>query len=102
MEINLANLKQEAETIRNNAAHDTYDIGRLVSIDDLLDAVPEDANLIEDCDFEDYARDIAESCGYAKFDNPLSAYIDWAGWANDVQMDYKSIVFDGDTYYYRE
>lgn len=57
--------------------------------------------LIPENDFEDYARQMAEDCGYCNSDNPLVRYVDWDKWAHDVQMDYTSVEFDGETYYYR-
>ena len=60
--------------------------------------------MIEDCDFEDYAQELADELGYMSGpgkDNPLMGYIDWERWANDLKQDYTEVTFDGDTYLIR-
>ena len=58
--------------------------------------------LIEDGkEFEDYARDLADDLhGTEKCEWP-STCIDWKQAAEELQQDYTSIEFDGDTYWYR-
>ena len=53
---------------------------------------------------EDYAREMAEDCGYIKDggDNPLLQCIDWKEWAGMVALDYSSVEIDGTTFYYRD
>jgi hypothetical protein len=53
--------------------------------------------------FEDYAREMADDCGYIKDagDNPLIQCIDWKEWAELVQQDYSSAEIGGVTFYYR-
>jgi hypothetical protein len=55
--------------------------------------------LIGDGDFEDYARDLAESIGAISSDSgwPID-YIDWSGAADALRSDYTTIEWDGDTY----
>lgn len=53
--------------------------------------------------FEDYARQLAEDLG--AIDQSAgwpSCHIDWEAAAESLQMDYTSISWDGETYYYRE
>jgi len=56
--------------------------------------------LIADSDFEDYARDLAEDLHGRATEWPFTC-IDWAQAARELQHDYTSIEFDGETYYYR-
>ena len=58
--------------------------------------------LIPDYDFEEFARDEAESMGSmtGNEDWPLNC-IDWERAARELQMDYTSVEHDGTTYYYR-
>jgi hypothetical protein len=61
-----------------------------------------DPTLIEDDYFEEYARDLADELGM-NIDAqswPLT-YINWERAAEALQMDYSSVEYDGDTYYYR-
>lgn len=58
--------------------------------------------LIHDAHFEDFARDEAESIGL--IDRNASwpyTCIDWTVAAEQLQMDYTSVDFDGETYWYR-
>lgn len=57
--------------------------------------------LINDSYFEEYAEDFAYDIGAVERDGPMEFYIDWEKWANDLQTDYSSVDFDGDTYWYR-
>ena len=58
--------------------------------------------LIPEDEFEDYAREFAEDCFVGGGDkNPLLNYVDWSKWADDVKMDYSSVDFDGNEYWYR-
>lgn len=59
-----------------------------------------ESTLIEDIDFEDYAREFAVDVGYFRDDgnNVLMGYIDWGAWANDLKQDYLEVEFDGREY----
>ena len=60
------------------------------------------STLIRDSYFEEYAQDYAESCG--AMNDSMSwpyTYIDWEGAANELQMDYTSIDFNGVDYWVR-
>lgn len=57
--------------------------------------------LIHDDDFEDYARDLVEDCGYISRDLPSWIEIDWEATADNIKVDYSSIELKGDTYLYR-
>lgn len=58
--------------------------------------------LIRDDYFETYAQNLAEELGYIKRDVhwPYTC-IDWEKAANELQMDYTSVDFDGATYWIR-
>lgn len=60
------------------------------------------ATLIRDTYFEDYARQFAEDIGAIKDDVawPCTC-IDWKQAAEELQMDYGSVEFDGVTYWIR-
>lgn len=57
---------------------------------------------IGDTDFEEYARELADNLGLVRdeADWPYSC-IDWEEAAADLQMDYTSIEYHGQTYWYR-
>lgn len=58
--------------------------------------------LIHDAHFEDYAREMAEDIGAVQADAEWPAYcIDWERAANDLRIDYSSVDFNGETYWYR-
>ena len=53
---------------------------------------------IPESDFEDYARDLAESIGAISRDEWPTWYIDWEAAANALRQDYTSYTFDGIDY----
>lgn len=55
---------------------------------------------IAEVDFEDYAAEVAEDLGVVSRD--CAHYLDRARWADDLQSDYSSVEFDGETYYYSD
>lgn len=58
--------------------------------------------LIREQDFEEYAQNYAESIGAIDRDGGWPACcIDWERAANQLMMDYSSVDYDGETYYYR-
>ena len=59
------------------------------------------ATLVADHEFTDYAKQMAEDCGYIDEDGPMHMYIDWDKWASDARVDYSGISVNGDTYWVR-
>ena len=57
--------------------------------------------LIRDTHFVDSVQEMLEDCGDISKDLPAYVHIDWERTANDVQMDYTSVDFDGVDYWYR-
>lgn len=59
-------------------------------------------SLIRDNYFEDYARELAKDCGMVLGDEswPLNC-IDWEQAAKELQVDYFSVEFEGETYWIR-
>lgn len=58
--------------------------------------------LIADSYFEDYARELAEDLGAIdKSSSWPNNCIDWSRAASELQYDYSSVDFDGETYWYR-
>ena len=70
---------------------------------DLAGYADNEPNLIPEEEFEDYARELVYNVGYATEgdENPLHAFIDWAGWAEAIRRYYTKVTFDGDTYLIR-
>lgn len=59
-------------------------------------------SLIADHDFEDYAREYAEDIGAIGEDMRWPANcIDWERAARELRQDYRSVEYDGDTYWHR-
>lgn len=56
---------------------------------------------VRDSDFTDYARELCEDIGDVPSDMPSYLVIDWDATASNIQQDYSSVEFDGDTYWYR-
>jgi hypothetical protein len=51
--------------------------------------------------WEEYCREFADDVGMIDEKSPLSNYIDWGKWADDMQSDYSSIEINGCTYYWQ-
>ena len=60
----------------------------------------EGIQLIAESDFPDHAREVASDIGCHTTDWPYNC-IDWRDAANDLQVDYSSIEFEGVTYWGR-
>jgi len=79
----------------------------LEALDAELDGMRRYANnihptLIEESEFEDYARQLAEDIGAIDNDAAWPARcIDWKQAADELRMDYTSVSFDGDDYLVR-
>ena len=57
---------------------------------------------INECYFEDYARELAEDLGEISRDTAWPANcIDWERAANELRIDYSELEFDGISFYYR-
>ena len=57
--------------------------------------------LIRDTYFKDYAQELAEDCGLEQSNSWPQRCIDWDQAADELQMDYFSVEFDGITYWIR-
>ena len=81
-------------------AIDEDELDELLALRTLSECVPGlDSQLIRESAFQAYAEQFAEDV-YGS-DNPLYAYTDWEKFANDMQMDYTIVEWDGVTYYYQ-
>lgn len=62
-----------------------------------------DTTMIPEEDFEDYAREMADSVGWLTDarNNPLLNFIDWGWWAESVKVDYMDVEFEGRNYLIR-
>lgn len=80
------------------------DIDRLEELNKVLEEVYDSqygVTLIHEDDFDDYARELVEDCGYITRDFPSWIEIDWLATADNVKLDYSSIEFEGEKYLYR-
>lgn len=59
------------------------------------------ATLIHDAYFPTYAEDLVSDIGDLPCDLPGYIVIDWEATANNIQQDYMSVDFDGQTYWVR-
>lgn len=57
--------------------------------------------LIRDSYFEDYARDFARDNYFEDYASWPATCIDWAQAATELQTDYSSVEYDGETYWLR-
>lgn len=103
----LANELRELEALTGLCEEDAERLGVLRALQDqlftatLTEYAENEPTLIRESEFEEYAQDFAEGCGYVDGDSAMAMYIDWARWANDMKMDYQEVEFDGDTYLIR-
>jgi hypothetical protein len=69
---------------------------------DLNDVLEAGIDLIAEDEFEDHAREVAEDLlGVNTNDWPMTC-IDWKRAAEEMQTDYTTIEWDGDTYWTRD
>lgn len=54
--------------------------------------------------FTEYAEEMVKDCGYIPNDLPMwiENHIDWDGVASEVEQDYTTAEYKGDTYYFRQ
>jgi hypothetical protein len=96
---------EKAEDALTDATLTEEETEELKELQELRDEISEWSHgetLIPECEFEDYARELAEDIGaidrYATW--PLGC-IDWKEAAEELQSDYSSCEYQGETYYYR-
>lgn len=76
----------------------------LKELKELSDEVPEwefGATLICVDDWVDYVKEMLEDCGDIPKNLPSYIEIDWEKTADNIEADYSTIDYQGDTYYYR-
>lgn len=104
----LVNERDEAEA--DGDTIDDYDVNRIKIIEALADdlgyttiqdAVSDSIDLIEEGEFKDHARQLAEDLLGVNVNEWPMTCIDWERAAADIQVDYTSIEFAGDTFYMR-
>ena len=98
-------LLEELESLELEEEPTEGERGRMEAIRKLREEVSgfeDGVQLITEDESEDYFRELAFDVGYMNNDNQLEYYVDWKRWAEDCLMDYTSIEFDGETYYYQE
>jgi hypothetical protein len=79
------------------------DLQRQLFTDSLAEYAENEATMIPEEEFEDYAQEFAYDVGFASRadENPLHSFIDWAGWAESLKTDYSEVTFGGATYLIR-
>lgn len=58
-------------------------------------------SFIRDSYFTEYAEDLVKDIGDMPQEIPSYIAIDWEATARNIQQDYSSVEFDGETYWYR-
>lgn len=116
MPLNLHELASEWEDLYNESMDDdneldSDDIERMEKLQELADelgysdliaASHDSIDLIEESDFEDHARDLAENVSNIDLSIWPATCIDWEKAAEELQSDYSTIEWDGGTYYVRQ
>lgn len=81
---------------------------RFIALSDLDDELNtlwsvarDNSSAIPECEWVEYAEQLADDLGMVDSDSSLRFYIDWEKWAEDLKMDYSSFDFEGTTYYVR-
>lgn len=112
--MNLEKLAAEHDDLKNRSEDadptlDDEDRARMAQLDklardlgdDLWDANRKGYHFIEEIDFEDYARELAEDCyGRISYDKWPLSFIDWEKAANELRQDYNVIDFENKEYLY--
>lgn len=104
-------LAEEYDALEADDERDEIDTERMNAIAELasdlgfqgIRAASEDVgDFILESEFEDYARQLAEDIGAISSEGgwPID-YIDWERATDALRMDYSTVEFDGDTYYWR-
>ena len=101
-------LESEKEDCKENQEEfeNQEELDSLIALQDEAEGYAADwkygEQLIRDSYFEDFARQEAEDLGYIKNDTswPYTC-IDWEQAADELQQDYTSVEFDGETYWIR-
>jgi hypothetical protein len=105
--LDLRTLATELDDLRDSRdADEEYDKDRLRDLEALegelgdLHIASRRHTFIAEYDWENYARDLAEDQIGASHEWPLDC-IDWEKAAEELQVGYTSVDFDGETYWYR-
>lgn len=109
-ELDMDDLATELDELREarDDGDEDYDEDRLEALEDLeaeigkLSAARDMGPFIaEGRSFEDYAMEVAEETLGIDVGSWPAFYIDWERAANELQMDYTAVEFDGTTYLYQ-
>jgi hypothetical protein len=57
--------------------------------------------LVSESDFKEYAQEMAEDVSGQDMSSWPFDHIDWSAAAHALKIDYKSVDFDGETYWYK-
>lgn len=100
----LTQILEDPEFYNDGDSDEADELSALTALRDEFDhrEFEDGITLISEADFENYARELAEDIGAYNPDAGWpNGYIDWAGAAQALQMDYTPVVFHGETYWGR-
>ena len=97
----------ELEDLAESNEIDKYDIEELFELLELKDELggygwEYGINMIHENNFDDYAEELFDECYAHDVPDNLKNYIDYEAFAEDLQMDYSEVEYQGETYYWRE
>ena len=101
----LAELEYIKEHENEDGAKNYLDDDEKIELEELqsldLDYIDEHEVLISEGEFVDYCMNMLEDIGYISKDLPVFIEIDWKQTAENLKADYRSIEYQGETYWYR-
>jgi hypothetical protein len=109
--IDTRDLEEHLKDLKKTESPDDDDKEYIEKIEQLKqelgsNAFDDGVTLIEESEFQDYAKELAYECGhlsgspYCSNPNPLDYFINWEEWADHCKIDYSDVEFDEKTYYY--
>lgn len=103
-------LREQVVELKNEGVDVTSEEQELESLEKLKEQLEDDSEfeygltLIRESYWQEYAEECAQDFGYIDRDKQYQwpfNHIDWEAAADELQMDYSEVDFDGVTYYYR-
>ena len=94
---------EDVEEWRDDKVYDFEHIDEINELEDEITEFSFGETLIPNDDFTEYCKDMVEDC-YNLKDVPdfIKYHINWDGVASDLEVDYRSVTYQGETYFYRD
>ena len=96
----------EDEDVQKWKEDNSDDFDHIEEIDELEDEISEftfGKTLIPNDDFTEYCEDMINGCYYMKnVPSFVKDNINWDGVASDLEVDYSSVTYQGESYFYRD